>query len=310
MLRSTCLMLVSLYVLLQPFSSHCYCMGTAVVQKLEVIDSKLDKLLNMFQDSCDTDGDKSDCIDVKREASTVGAIKKTITGIDRPHYVLFTKSNDVFITGFGDGHVYRYDLAGNFKDKFAMPGNPTMMDIRGNILYITDHRNGVYTKDVSNTSPVKKILTLNAAPVGIKISDDGKMLYVGLDAGVVHIYNEKLVKIGEMKMNARPRKILIDADGNINVGTYASKIYVFNKNYELVRIDEFSGASNIDGYVINCDGSKILADRSGKIIFVNKNGQIEKTIGGYSSPADVGVAPDSDQTLWVADTHGNKVYLY
>ena len=303
MLRSTCLLLVTLYVLLQPFSSHCICSNSIILQRLEAIESKLDDVL---QDRCAIE---TDCIENTREASTVTTPKKVITGIHGAHYVLFTKSNDVFITGFFDGQVYRYDLAGNFKDKFGVPGNPTMMDIRGNILYITNHADAVYTKDISIIdSPVTKTLTLDTQPIGIKISDDGKRLYVGLDGGVIRVFNENLVKIGEMKINDRSRKILLDADGNINVGSYSSKIYVFNRNYQLVRIDQFS-AGNIDGYLNNCDGSRILADRSGKIIFVDKNRQTVKTIA-IQSPSDVNIAPDDDLTLWVADPIGNKVYLY
>ena len=318
MLHSTLLLSVSLYILIQQSTlTHSFCMGTTVLTKLEIIESKLDKiLLNMLPKTCEVpeikEVYKTDCIDNKRDPSTVIATpKKTIDIINRPHYILFTKNNDVFITGYGDGHVYRYDLAGNFQDKFKVPHSPTMMDLRDNILYISDHISSVYTKDITNDSPVTKILSLNAPPVGIKISDDGKKLYIGLDAGIIDVYDEELEKIAEMKMNSgRPRKILIDVDGYINVAGMSSEIYVFNKTYGLVRVDNYPGVGAIDGFVINCDGSKIFADRRGKVTFVDEHGEIEKSINGYNSPADVGIAPDDARTLWVAETHANKVHLY
>ena len=112
------------------------------------------------------------------------------------------------------------------------------------------------------------------------------------------------------------RKILFDSDGNINIGGWSPNIYVYDPDsYNLIKTITHKGAHYIDGFVINCDGSRVIADQlGGQVIFANRDGKILKTIikgqHGIKGPADVAIAPDKDRTLWVADVQGRKVYLF
>ena len=95
-----------------------------------------------------------------RDPKTVGAPKRVITGIKGPHNILITRSGDVYITGYFDRFLYRLDLAGNILEKFKFPaGNPFMLDMRGDTLYITNVAKTVYSKQIFGHQPFRPFLT-------------------------------------------------------------------------------------------------------------------------------------------------------
>ena len=252
-----------------------------------------------------------------RDPKTVGAPKKVITGIKGPHSIVFTRSNEVYITGWFDGFLYRLDLAGNIKEKFKVPtGNPSQLDIRGDTLYITNAAKTVYIKQLLGHKPFRPFLDNQNRPFGLRISEDGLRVYVSeLLTGIIRVYDNNLKLIGTMRIPApdkHPHKIMFDANGNVNVAGYSPRIYVYNKHNCFVRAINHPGTQRIDGFVNYADGSRVLADRGGQVVFADKNGKTIKSIRGYGmrEPADVAIAPDSDRTLWVADVIGHKVYLF
>ena len=95
-----------------------------------------------------------------RDPKTVGSPKRVITGIKGPHNILITRSGDVYITGYFDRFLYRLDLAGNILEKFKFPaGNPFMLDMRGDTLYITNVAKTVYSKQIFGHQPFRPFLT-------------------------------------------------------------------------------------------------------------------------------------------------------
>ena len=253
----------------------------------------------------------------QRNPTTVKSPKKVITGINGPHNILITKRNEVYITGYFDRFLYRLDLAGNILEKFKLPtGSPCMLDMRGDTLYITNVANTVYSKQLFGHQPFRPFLTKLNQPVGFRISKDGSRIYVTeWQTGIVRIYDRKLKLIGTIRIpspDRYPRKVLFDANGNVNIAAYSPRIYVYNDQNSLIRTVNHPGARNIDGFVNNCDGSRVLADRSGQVVFADEKGKTIKTIRGFGmrQPADVAIAPDSARTLWVADVIGHKVFLF
>ena len=262
-----------------------------------------------------TGGGNGHCI--VRDPATIGSPKKVITGIRGPHNVLITPSNDVFIPGYFDKFLYRYDIQGNFKKKYKVPsGNPMMLDLHDGELYVTNLMgNTVYTAKFCNgeLGPFRPFI-FQSKPTGFKISKDGSRTYVSeYHSGRIHMYNCALNKIGTFllpKPSFDPTEIQFDLDGNINVPSYNPKIHVYSKTGVLIRTITHPGAKAIQGFFNNCDGTRVLADRSGKVVFAHADGSTIKVISGYGmkQPADVTIAPDG--TLWVADVIGNKVFLF
>ena len=259
------------------------------------------------------------CVFDQRNPSTVRVPKKVITGIRGPHNILITPYQEVYITGYFDKFLYRLDLAGNIKERFRVPaGNPCMLDLRGNDLYITNVARTVYCKKLVGPERTKfsEFMASCHQPVGFRISADGTRVFVGeWTTGVVRIFDNNLRPIGTINLphpDKTPRKILYDADGNVNIPGYSSRIYVYRESGIYVRTINHCGVRHIDGFVNNCDGSRVLADRGGKVVFATKFGSLQKVIRNcqFRQPTDVAIAPDKCRTLWVADVIANKVFLF
>ena len=87
------------------------------------------------------------------------------------------------------------------------------------------------------------------------------------------MYDEKLKRLTTIKVPGNhARKILFDSDGNINIGGWSPNIYVYDPDsYNLIKTITHKGAHYIDGFVINCDGSRVIADQlGGQVIFANR----------------------------------------
>ena len=85
---------------------------------------ELIKEIQSMQSGCDCNRTQS--------PSTIGGPLKMITEIDRPFYIHITDNGEVFISGWGDGYVHKFDKYGNFQKKFSIPnGGPTGVYAKG-----------------------------------------------------------------------------------------------------------------------------------------------------------------------------------
>lgn len=313
---SVCVVLLqAVCLLISPPSASAHAYTITMLQKMEILESKINLLL--LQNTCYKHcyhNLESDCTADKRNLRTIPRKpKRIIEGIQGPSHILFTKTNTVYVTGEG-GHVYEYSLNGKYLGNITVPGNPSMICTWSDSIYTTDST-GVYVMDRGNNT-MRKVITVHSAhsPVrGIKVVDDGNKLLVPLHANTILLYNATSYELmDQVHVGDHPRKMLRDSNGYIHVSAYTSRISVLDGNGHFVRTDDYSalGVKYIDGFVVYCDGSVILGDRAGKVFFVDKYGNLEYTMVGFVGPGDVGVAPDADHTLWIADTRGDKVYLY
>ena len=85
---------------------------------------------------------------------------------------------------------------------------------------------------------------------------------------------------------------------------------VYSKNYEFVRTITYPGAGKVDGWLFQCDGSKILADRSGQILFVDKDDSVQQVHTDDGFDTLVGVAITESGALFVLDSDANKFFIY
>ena len=253
------------------------------------------------------------CEPLKFDGITASNAEHVISGIGGA-FGAIANGNDVYITGYFNGYVYRYNsqIGNGIQQLEALrlpTGNPTFLDIHDGFLYVTSHVNSVYRKPLIGGE--FELQFQQYKPVGIKWSSDGERLLVSeWETSKVHVYNYDLQRIHTFTHCATyAREISFDSNDNIRISTYTPKICIYDgKNYQLIEQTPISGASNTEGYLVHCDGSIILADRGGKLLFLDKNYQTLRTITGYASLGDVALTTDG--TLYVTDISRSEIYLY
>ena len=90
------------------------CLSKHCCQQLPGIRSKVNQIMDELITEIQSIQSGCDC-NRTRSPSTIGSPLKTINGIDRPFYIYITDNSEVFISGWGDGYVNKFDKYGNFQ---------------------------------------------------------------------------------------------------------------------------------------------------------------------------------------------------
>ena len=236
-----------------------------------------------------------------------------IGGISGPFGAL-ANDNDVYITGYYNQKVYRSNQEENpgtaAAETITSPSsNPLFFDIKDDLLYMTAFSNSVYRKPLRGGA-FEKVITMTQ-PVGISWSPDGELLIVSeWRSRNIIVYDKYLQKKTSFKFcDQYARDISFDSNGNIRIATYSNKFCIYeSKTFHLIKIETIIDAVKTEGYMVHCDGTIILGDRGGKLLFLNKDYSKIKTITGFTSLGDV--ALDEEGTLYVSDFGANKIYLF
>ena len=93
------------------------CLSKQCCQQLPGIQSEVTHMIDEFIKDIQSIQSGCNC-NRTRSPSTIGRPLKTITGIDQPLYISITDNSEVFISGYGDGYVHKFDKYGNFKRNF------------------------------------------------------------------------------------------------------------------------------------------------------------------------------------------------
>ncbi len=247
------------------------------------------------------------------EATTAKLVINSVRG----PFGAIAEGNDVYISGYYDTNVYRFNQETNQGSVAAgvvssPSGRPTFFDIKDEYLYMTTFTgNAVYRKNLHTAgSKFEKIISMKQ-PVGISWSPNGKELLISeWSSGTILVFNENFKLINRFPTGVKyVREISFDSDGNIRISTYTKEIRIFDKNtYRYKSVQRIKGAVYTEGYTVHCDGTIVVADRSGKLFFLNKDYEILKTVTGYRGLGDVAITKDG--TLYVTDFSANKIYLY
>ena len=243
---------------------------------------------------------------------TPGSARQTIAGISGV-FGAIAGGNNVYISGYGDNNVYRF----NSKEGDGIQALETtniqtsiFLDVYDGFVYATSYGNGrIYRKPLVG-GEYTEFLTV-ARPVGIKWSPDGEKLLVSIGlSATVRVYNKDLQEITTFtSCGSYAREISFDLDGNIRISGYNNGFCIYSKDdYSLLSQVTVENVVNSEGYLQHCDGTIILADRSGLLHFLDKDYNSLKVFSGFSSPADVALTDDG--TLYVTDRGANTVYLY
>ena len=289
------------------FCTEATCVSCKVVNDMfEEINKKLDQLLSKKPAVCKE----------LNYANLVQSKPKQVISTVRGAFGAIANGNDVYITGYSDGFVYRFNSQSTTpQERLKLPGGrPTFLDIHNGYLYVTSHANAVYKKPLIGGSFTKVLSQYK--PVGIKWSPDGERLIVSeWETKKIHVYNKILERISTFSVAqcaiTYPREISFDSDGRLRITTYSNKICLYDKTsngYQHKSIKYVPGAIHTEGYLQHCDGTIILADRGGKLFFLNKNYGVKKLVTGFGSTGDVALTTDG--VLYVTDLQRSKVYLY
>ena len=282
---------------------HCCQQIPGIRSKVTQVMDELIKEIQTMQSGCDCNRTRS--------PSTIGSPWKTITGIIRPFYISITDNGEVFISGWGDGYVHKFDIYGNFQKKFAIhKGGPTGVYVKFNRVYVAGYfANQIYEYSMSGV--FNRVITAQNQPVGLVVDNDGKLYISEQSAGKVHVHNSNGTKSHVITgIGTYPRKIQFDSDENLHVNTYYKGVYIITKSgHHLSRI-KINGINLGDGLYVDCYDNIYVADHSspGEVYLCGKNGKPIKIINGFTDAGDVAIAPDG--TIWITDFAGNKVYLY
>ena len=280
---------------------------------LNTINNKLDQLLGN-DGGTGVSQPPPGCKSLNFEAlNNKESARLVIGGINGPFGAL-ANGNDVYITGYYDHKVYRFNQKENpgtaAAETIASPSSyPMFFDIKDDLLYMTAYTNSVYRKPLRGGA-FEKIITMTQ-PVGISWSPDGELLIISeRSSRNVNVYDKNFQKKTSFKFCALyARDISFDSNGNIRIATYSNKLCIYeSKTFHLIKIETIIDAVKTEGYMVHCDGTIILGDRGGKLLFLNKDYSKIKTVTGFSSLGDV--ALDEEGTLYVTDFGAKKIYLF
>ena len=237
---------------------------------------------------------------------------EVITDKVRPLSAL-ANGNDVYISGAGgDGYVSRYNYQESPVEALETEPITTAryMDIYDDFLYVGSSRNNMIYKKPLTGGSFTEVLSVSV-PTGIKWSPNGEQLFVTQwNTGRVNVYDKNLERIERFNhCNNRGREISFDSDGNIRISTYSDKICIYERNsFSLLSEVTINDAVRTDGHVQHCDGTLIMADRGGKLHFLNENYETLRTVSGFNSVADVALTTDG--MLYVTDWGISRIYIY
>ena len=285
------------------------------VNRLDKITTKLNLLLEHFKKNPPAGPDPKPPVCRKLQFNRISsaASPKVIQHI-KGAYPAIANGNDVYIAGFYDRFVYRFNSEKGLQplEKIKLPtGLPTYFDIRDGFLYVTDYVNSVYRKPLVG-GQFERVITGAHRTAGIKWSPDGQSLFVGVEnKHKVLVYNKDFKLITKFQHCSRsPYEISFDLNGNLRIASDTPNLCLYSPTspYKALSPVKIHGVGRTGGHFQHCDGTIIMADYSGKLHFLDKNYKVLHTITGFGRAGDVALTTDG--TLYVTDFTKHVVHVY
>ena len=265
-----------------------------------------------------------------RDYTTLKNPVQIITGINQPRFIAFSKDGEMFVTSNTDHCICVYDSNGRQKTTIGSIGNgplqfnyPTGIAIRRDIMYVAEN---VGNRIHKLTLLGKFLLTFGSRgsgkgqflnPWDICIGPDDR-LYVAdannhriqvfhRDDTFSHIIDCKESRGGAIKS---PRSISFDFSGRLHVTCYGSNtVKVFTPEGQYIRQYGQSYLNGPCGIAIDSAGNSFVVNQSRNSLSISDpHGYYTHSIGGFCRP--IGVAMASNGSVWVADTHSNRLVKY
>ena len=247
----------------------------------------------------------------QRFICTIGPQIKKICGFKLPLNIRITEKGRVFVTEYGTNYIHILNLAGNRITKFTIPrGHPTGMFIRGNIMYVTNHKDEVL-KFTLNGQYLGMHYIKKAVTISVALDYDDLMYVSNWHSRYIHVSHRDGTASHVISYSGmHPRKLHFDGNALYVSDHYKKVLYVFNKYGKLLRTISVP-TKLTEGFTMDRVGNIFVSDRTknaGKLFILNNAGKVLKTIGGIVGASDVAIAPDG--TVWVVDFEGGCLLHY
>ncbi len=244
------------------------------------------------------------------QPSIITATPKRQVSISNP-IGMIGDGNDIYISRYTTtGFVDQYDQDGNFQATFSIPeGTPRFLEIRDNNLYVTVESGSVYVK-CHNEDSFTEFLKLDNTPNYITFTPDGEQFIITsrLSSTVV-VYNKDKTINSTFTVTGDPRDVNFDDQQNVYVSNLSPSIQVYSKDYVYNRTITYSGIGMIDGWLFQCDGTKILADRAGRVAFIDEDDTLQQIhTDGFVGIIQVAITKSG--ALFVLDFDAMMLFIY
>ena len=245
-----------------------------------------------------------------RDPFTIGCPKKIIV-VPQPKSIHITDDGEVFISGYGDGYIHKFDKNGNFLKTFGVPNSsPAGLYVKEKQLYvICSTTNTIYEYTTDGDFVGIKISQMN--PSGLAVDSDNKFYVSELSTATIHVYNSDGNKSHVItNIGIYPRKIQFDSNDNLRVLTHYNRVHIITKaGIPLCQL-AINGLKFGEGLFVDCEDNMYIADRGSPsaVYICDKNGKSIKVITDFVGASDAAISIDG--TVWITDFIGNKVYLY
>ncbi len=257
-------------------------------------------------------------------SSIVTATPKRNITLATPPRDIMVNGNDVFVSLLGDSvtpsSVAKYDQYGNLTAMFSIPPSERarFLEIKDDNLYLVARIANssptiIFVKSVSNdTDQFIQLSVLSTSHTYMRATPNGEHFLLGIrGTSIITVYNIDFTVNTTINVPSAGivRDMHFDVDCNVYITNQLSEIYVYNKKFESLRTITYPGAEELDGWVFQCDGGKIFGDLTGKLIFVDKDDNVQQIFTeGFNGVRDAAITESG--ALFIIDREGYLIIYY
>ena len=251
---------------------------------------------------------------------------QTITGTNTPAFIAFSNNGDMFVTSYSSNCIYVYESSGRQKSIIGSYGTgplqfdiPLGIAINGDIIYVAENGgNRIHRFSLGGTflgtfgsKGSDKGQFLN--PWGICIGPYDRIYVADTINHRIQVFNSDhtFSHIINCTVSGKqcPYGLSFDFSGHLHVTSDSNIVSVFTPEGQYIRQYGQSHLNRPRGIAIDSAGNSLVVNKSRESLSIfNPHGNFIHSIKGSNQP--IGVAVDSNRSVWVADASNNRLVKY